>query len=272
MDKTFIRFFGMKRSGNHALQNWIIPKFTGNIFLRNNAAFKRLVSKKKCDGLNCFQAYGHITPAALDDNDVIFITYEDLVLSDCLEHPANKDNVYGHYDDYKDIFIIRDPYNLFSSRAKHYDKGSAMRSDLCVHKRYDLCKLILLWKDMANRFLTPRDGEVGIYYDLWYADEDYRKLICQELGVEFNDNGKELISAWGGGSSFDQLTKKPEEMNVLNRTEGYEEYEFYLKLLEDATLNELHNEIKENFSSQILLKSVKEGKSPPLEWPSNGFS
>ena len=246
LPKIFIRFFGMKRSGNHALHNWIIPKFHGGVFLRNNAALKTLVKKKKCDGLNCFRAYDHITKAQRDDNDIIFITYEDLILSDCLEHPANKDNVYGHYDDYKDIFIIRDPYNLFSSRAKHYDKGEALRSDLCVHKRHDLDKLILLWKDMAHRFINPRDGELGIYYDKWFNSLEYRKDICTSLGVEFNDKGKELISGWGGGSSFDDAKTPAEKMKVLERKRGYEKYEFYLKLSEDVELNALLKDINES--------------------------
>ena len=246
VNKTFIRFFGMKRSGNHALQNWIIPKFTGRVFLRNNAAFKNLVNKKGCDGLNCFRVYTHVTPALRDDNDIIFITYEDLILSDCLEHAANKDNVYGHYDDYKDIFIIRDPYNLFSSRAKHYDTGVAHRSDLCVHKRDNLDKLIFLWKDMAHRFLNPREGELGIYYDKWFNNVEYRKNICSSLGVEFSDKGKELISGWGGGSSFDGSKTPAEKMRVLERKRGYEKYEFYLRLSEDAELNALLKDINES--------------------------
>tara|TARA_R110000824_G_scaffold301124_1_gene489150 strand:+ start:331 stop:912 length:582 start_codon:yes stop_codon:yes gene_type:complete len=193
----------------------------------------------------------------------MFIAYEDKDLLKTLSIPPNLDDVYGPYNKYHDIFVVRSPYNLFCSKARHYDSGQAVRHDLCVHKRENFNKLVSLWKDMATRMLDPQEGEVGIYYDMWHADPDYRKAICHNLGVPFNDKGKHLVSNNGGGSSFDQLTKKPEEMNLLNRTEGYEEYEFYLKLCEDAKLNKLYNNIKDSFSSPVLLK-------PPLEWPAAG--
>ena len=246
LPKTFVRFFGMKRGGNHALHNWILSKFEGRIYYNNNASFKPHVGQLNSDGLNCFKHYNHISKATRDDNDIIFITYEDLVLSDCIIYPPNKDEVYGPYDAYKDMFVIRDPYNLFASRARHYDSGTAHRSDLCVHKRDDFNKLVSLWKDLAIRFLNPREGELGICYDKWFASVAYRRSLCQSLGVEFNDKGKDLISAWGGGSSFDGAKVPAHKMKVLERKKEYENYEFYLKLAEDKELNELLLAINES--------------------------
>ena len=245
-EKTFIRFFGMKRAGNHALHNWILPKFDGRIYYNNNAHFKPFLNKKKSDGLNCFKKYSNIVRAPRDDNDIIFISYEDILLSDCLETPPNIDGKYGIYDKYKDIFILRDPYNLFASRAKHYDKGVAHRSDLCVHKRVDFDKLVILWKDTALRLLSPGQGETGIFYDKWFSSVDYRRTLCESLGVEFNDKGKDLVSGWGGGSSFNEKATPASRMKVLERKKGYEGYEFYCKLSEDEELNQLLENINES--------------------------
>tara|TARA_R110000824_G_scaffold7349_4_gene33070 strand:+ start:1195 stop:1872 length:678 start_codon:yes stop_codon:yes gene_type:complete len=223
-----------------------MPKFDGSIYYNNNAHFKPFLNKKKSDGLNCFNKYSHITPGSRDNNDVVFISYEDLVLSDCLDIAPNSDMQYGPFDKYKDIFILRDPYNLFSSRAKHYDSGEAHRSDLCVHKRAELDKLVVLWKDMAIRILDPRDGETGIFYDRWFSSIDYRRTLCESLGVKFNDKGKDLISGWGGGSSFDRSSTPASKMKVLERKKGYEGYEFYCKLSEDEELNQLLEKINES--------------------------
>jgi hypothetical protein len=244
--KTFIRFFGMKRGGNHALHNWILPKFQGRIYYNNNALFKHPVDKKKSDGLNCFKKYSHITQGERDNNDIIFISYEDLALSDTIIHPPNIDQIYGHYDIYTDIFVLRDPYNLFASRARHYEKGTAHRSDLCVHKRDDFDRLVFLWKDFAYKFLNPQSGEVGIYYDKWYDNDHYRRRICESLGVEFNDKGKDLISGWGGGSSFDGAKVPAHKMKVLERKKQYKDYEFSCKLSEDQELNRLLGAINES--------------------------
>ena len=244
--KNFIRFFGMKRGGNHALHNWILPKFQGSIYYNNNAGFKPHLPQKKSDGLNCFNKYSHITRGERDNNDLIFISYEDRALSDTIVYPPNKGQVYGHYDVYMDIFVLRDPYNLFASRARHYDSGTAHRSDLCVHKRSDFDRLVFLWKDFASKLLNPQHGEVGIFYDKWYGNDCYRRKICESLGVEFNDKGKDLISSWGGGSSFDGAKVPAHKMKVLERKKGYEKYEFYLKLSEDAELNALLRDINES--------------------------
>jgi len=251
VEKVFIRFFGMKRGGNHALQNWILPKFNGRVYFNNNALFKPLVKQKRSDGLDCLHHYDHISMAPRDNNDVTFIGYEDLLLSYCLAEPPNKDNVYGTRDKYRDIFVVRDPYNLFASRARHYDKGLASRRDLCVHKRHDFPRLVLLWKDMAQRLLNTQDREIGIYYDEWFINQRYRKSICDWMGVKFSDEGKDLVSKWGGGSSFDGPKTPAHEMKVLDRKKQYEDYEFYYKLAEDKELNELLDTINESFKQQF---------------------
>ena len=61
----------------------------------------------------------------------------------------------------------------------------------------------------------------------------------------------------------------PDKMNVLDRTAAYKEAEFYLKLLEDAELNSLYNEIKDNFNSPILSKAIQRQKLPPPPPDSN---
>tara|TARA_R110000824_G_scaffold388092_1_gene583539 strand:- start:97 stop:978 length:882 start_codon:yes stop_codon:yes gene_type:complete len=248
--RTFVRFFGIRRSGNHALQNWLIPKFNGSVFYKNNANVTKKVTHETCNDLNCFHPkhnYTNISKGHRDSSDLIFLGYEDKELTKTLALPPNEENIYGEFEKYLDIFVVRNPYNLFCSKAKHYDSGTAVRHDLCVHKRKHFNILTYLWKDMGERLVNPQPGEIGIYYDKWHVDQNYRKEICEKMGVPFNDKGKHLVSNNGGGSSFDGLKKHPDEMNLLNRTSGYEEYDFYLKLLEDKRLNEIFKNIKDKF-------------------------
>jgi len=239
MDKTFIRFFGMRRSGIHALNNWLISHLEGRVLYVNDASIIKNSIKKECNDLDCLgdaakkilPPYSHITKGNIDSNDCVFLSYEDRDFLKTLSVPPNQDNVYGEFDKYSDIFLIRNPYNLFCSRArrgwlKNFDKKAA------------------LWKEMARNFLNPQGDEVGIYFDEWHVNQGYRKDICEKLGVEFNDKGKHFVSAWGGGSSFDGRRVHPDKMNVLDRTAGYEDAEFFLKLLEDSELNCLFNTIK----------------------------
>tara|TARA_R110000824_G_scaffold50368_1_gene140713 strand:+ start:45 stop:857 length:813 start_codon:yes stop_codon:yes gene_type:complete len=270
MDKTFIRFFGMRRSGIHGLNNWLISHLEGRIFYVNDAQIIKMALIKKCSNLNCLgdapkgisSPYSHITKGNIDSNDCVFLSYEDRDFLKILATPPNQDNVYGEFDKYQDIFLIRNPYNLFCSRAQ--------RGWL---KNFD--KKVALWKEMARNLLKPQGNEVGIYYDDWHVNLGYRKDICKKLGLEFHDRGKHLVSGWGGGSSFDGTRVHPDKMNVLDRTAGYKEAEFYLKLLEDAELNTLYDQIKDHFNNPILSKSIQRQKlhslaSSHLAWPTGG--
>ena len=104
---------------------------------------------------------------------------------------------------------------------------------------------------MAQRLLNTQDREIGIYYDEWFINERYRKSICDWMGVKFNDKGKDLVSKWGGGSSFDGPKIPAHEMKVLDRKKQYEDYEFYYKLAEDKELNDLLGVINESFKQQF---------------------
>ena len=151
--KTFIRFFGIRRSGNHGLQNWLIPKFNGSVFYKNNANVTKKVNHETCNDLNCFHPkhnYTNISKGHRDSSDLILLAYEDKELTKTLALPANEENIYGTFEKYLDIFVVRSPYNLFSSKAKHYDSGVAVRHDLCVHKRKHFKILTYLWRDMGE--------------------------------------------------------------------------------------------------------------------------
>ena len=271
MDKTFIRFFGMRRSGIHALNNWIISHLEGRIFYVNDASIIKNSIKRECNTLNCLQPknrpapYSHITKGNIDNKDCVFLSYEDGDFLKTLSTPPNQDNVYGEFDKYSDIFLVRNPYNLFCSRAEAFNNGLRHNTYSSVEDKNSFDSLVALWKEMARNLLKPQGNEVGIYYDDWHVNQGYRKDICKKLGLSFTDKGKHLVSGWGWGSSFDGRGMHPDKMNVLDRTAAYKEAEFYLKLLEDAELNSLYNEIKDNFNSPILSKAIQRQKLPPLQ-------
>ena len=280
MGKAFIRFFGMRRSGIHALNNWIISHLEGRVFYVNDAPIIKNSIKRECNNLNCLgdASYSHITKGNIDNKDCVFLSHEDGDFLKTLSTPPNQDNVYGEFDKYSDIFLVRNPYNLFCSRAEAFNNGLRHNTYSSVEDKNSFDSLVALWKEMARNLLKPQGNEVGIYYDDWHVNQGYRKDICKKLGLSFTDKGKHLVSGWGWGSSFDGMKVHPDKMNVLDRTAAYKEAEFYLKLLEDAELNSLYNEIKGYFNSPILTKAIQSQKLPPLQrqkppllaWPTGG--
>ena len=123
---------------------------------------------------------------------------------------------HSQYNPDKKIIIIREFKNWIASLVKH------MQSDETASKTQEQRSLMYIYLrtylEHAQYFLSSNDYTT-ILYDKWFSDEDYRKQIVSELGLEFTDMGRDKVSKHGRGSSFDGLdyNGKALEMNVLER-------------------------------------------------------
>jgi hypothetical protein len=150
--------------------------------------------------------------------------------------------------DVTNILIMRDPYNLFSSRIR---KASLVENPAYPkHTGPAMNRVLKLWKSHAREYLgltNHLENKVCIYFNSWFSNRDYRKSISRKLNIKFTDNGFSKVTQIGGGSSFDNthFDGNNRMMDVLNRQSCLTDSERQLleNILADDELQELAHRI-----------------------------
>ncbi|MEM1169856.1 MAG: hypothetical protein AAGJ08_12450 [Cyanobacteria bacterium P01_H01_bin.35] len=223
-----IRVAGMKRTGNHAIINWVKSQHTGEVGFINNVSANENPYRYKCENLqdhfpkhkwaiehNHQQAKGNFIK-----RDCLIYSYQDFPLdkiaSDKFEQ--NHDLYLGKSAIRYDLLILRDPFNLLASRLKTSSKVSHFLSVNSQNKT-----MVDLWLDYGKEYLGQtnylKHNKICINYNQWFADIEYRRQIADKLQMEFSDAGIDQVNSFGGGSSFEgkQFDGKASSMDVLNR-------------------------------------------------------
>jgi hypothetical protein len=240
-----IRIVGMRRSGNHAITNWIRRQVRGEqIWYLNDVApnvepfryhyeyVKDLYPEYLNRAHSCLQeSHGRLTP-----KDALILSYEDWPL------PAMKGRRYerrhsidiGRSQQRYDVLVLRDPFNLLASRLQ---KGIRC----CKKRSWSFSRL---WLAYAREFLGETNylaqRFVPISYNDWFKDETYRAECAALLDLEGTDGGIEEVAGTGGGSSFSsrEYNGRAQEMDVLNRWTVFRNDPEYLKAIRNPTLIE----------------------------------
>lgn len=251
-----IKCYGLKRSGNHAIVNWLLPKgnflFFNNIvpiapILRNEKALPAPVSYK--DWINVrTHLIQRISPLNLRRTTIVGLEDHRLDFTPFFDEPCSTAN----------ILILRDPANLFASRIRNASRRKQCKPRKPHNLAYpaeldDAMKGVLeLWKVYAREFLGETDilpNRIGVYYNAWFTDQEYRYAICRKLNVGGADAGFATVSNYGGGSSFDQTTYDGQntEMKVLDRYSQLTDSETDLlnQILADGELKSLADRVEE---------------------------
>lgn len=256
---------GLKRSGNHAIINWIrghgsfrffnnvipiapilrgerrIPeRLDFEVWLRRqveNQQPRRPRLRDVVRGRRSMRlddpAMATSTGGADDRAGGIIVSVED--------HPPDLVPFAGPRD-LTHVLVLRDPANLFASRVRKARKVV----NPAYAEPYLRERLVPLWKSYAREFIgTTRrlDPLVGVHFDTWFADELYRRRISEQLGLAFDDTGFGRVSREGGGSSFDgtQYDGAAARMDVLDRYSRLSQPERALVdgMLDDVELTDL---------------------------------
>lgn len=209
-----LRVYGLMRSGNHAIIEWILSLYPGGktCFLNNveHGANDPFVTTRK------FLLSGFESPVGLqacrsNDRTLLVYSYEDRKL---LQETGISflDSVFDpdferHREDYlgqsrtrRNVLILRDPFNCFASRLKMiHDRGAKGGMK-------DLSEIAQNWKALATRARGIRDcgdeREIVILFNDWVGKRAYRKAISQNLGGQYSEASMRRTSTFGGGSSF----------------------------------------------------------------------
>tara|TARA_Y100000310_G_C20646906_1_gene797178 strand:- start:1303 stop:1896 length:594 start_codon:yes stop_codon:yes gene_type:complete len=114
------------------------------------------------------------------------------------------------------IIMIRDPFNLFASRCN--------QSYLGKHSKSEIIEVKDIWKTHAREFLGETNYfkyKVGINYNRWFCEKNYRKIISEQIGGRHSDRKINQMTHHGGGSSFIKKDKRyfknAQKLDILNR-------------------------------------------------------
>ena len=202
------------------------------------------------------------TPPPFTKNPIVEELDYDLIIWNLVDNEPEslheRMQAHSQYNPDKKIIIIREFKNWIASLVKHMQSSRAITkkkqqwlSDSKTQEQKSLMHIYLrTYLEHAQYFLSSNDYTT-ILYDKWFSDEDYRKQIVSELGLEFTDMGRDKVSKHGRGSSFDGLdyNGKALEMNVLERYKTMindDEYIEYISNNQEAL--DLSNQIVRSLS------------------------
>lgn len=206
-----IRLFGLRRFGNHAIINWLIPQFKGNVCHINDA---KPASCLMYAGTSQIEGFEKKSQLAKNRFSVVIVSYENYNLKE--EYPIFDIN----HKRYKTILLLRDPYNTLAS---------LLHNHMAIENRkyrVPMYNLKNLWLQYAREYLGKTNylgDSIKISFNEWFQDKEYRMMISAWLGLDYNESGLNRVSNFGGGSSFDKLkfNGKAQHMKVLSRWPQY---------------------------------------------------
>lgn len=249
--KTYIRFAGLKRSGNHAVINWVIRHFTGNICFRNNVGSLGRLNNLQCNAIEALTDPER-NPVNLDSKchkSLFLASFEDFDPQDVFRMSMIRD--YSKHCNHQlsrfiQIVILRDPFNYYASRLQS-ERNGMMGGDAKLGDPIQQYYLLYLWKSYAKTFLEFSKYDlpcrIAISYNRWLDCEEYRTGLAKKLGANIsNDYAIDKISAWGKGSSFSG-TKYVSQAEFVERWKGVAEEPGFKLLLQDRELLELAEKI-----------------------------
>lgn len=232
-EKKIFRVSSVKRSGHHAIINWIMRQWNGSVSYHNYVRLGSPIYKS---------AFNHETKLRLPvKNPLIMYNHEEIKLS---ELKTDQDFYSNYWKQRKivDIVVIRDPFNCFASRMKANWKWDNRFNESESNRQ----KTIDIWKDHAKECLNITNNfpdKVVVNYNQWILDRSYRMELARILGVNFTDAGFTEVTDYGNGSSFDGLNRIPSNQALLNRWAQFENDPIFNKIFEDKELISLSDQL-----------------------------
>lgn len=206
-----LQVFGLKRSGNHVIINWMFLNHPGVVCFLNNIRhdihFNPYLSFGQCflkddEGeMNLPRELRSKIRQARDWHrrhprlDCLILSYEERPLEGVAADPLVRehDRCLGTSGRTANLIILRDPFNTLASRLQRRERMPAR-------------PFVAMWKSYAREFLgdTQRlPHRLAINYNRWCIDRGYRDSLARDLGLGKADLGLDEVPKVGGGSSFE---------------------------------------------------------------------
>ena len=212
---------GMRRSGIHAVVEWLLSGLEAPHIVLNNVRLDRISPKEKDTTFS--EDYQDSTN---EDEHVVAI-YEDKRLPDVNRSPLVRQMSQG-FDQVRRLVIIRDPYNLTASRLHRTRRGSRDTRPERVTR---------LWPSHAQAGLVW----TRCIYNQWFIDDAYRRELANKLKLLSCPPYPEHVARAGRGSSFDGLKYdgNAAQMAVLDRWRAFTDDPQYRRIVDRPTLAHL---------------------------------
>jgi hypothetical protein len=228
MKIEFINFFGIQRSGNHAVLNWLLGLFSDkHVFFNNVQPNKDLrnssVGVSVPPGVKAYKTRG---PKGLIENEefinyvrveggIVLCSYENFNLQNFQlgysESPQIE--IFGSPKKSHNILLLRNPFSMIQSTANVLRKWQGDKPESWFIEQLDI--RLKLWNIYASVFLE-NNSFTKIYFDKWLCEKEYRNEIAAKFDFENSDKNIDFISDAGQGSSFSGR-KLDDRKDVLNR-------------------------------------------------------
>lgn len=212
--------FGLRRTGNHAIINWILPQIKGDYVYYNDVwpdgPYKG--NPKMRQGQN----------VKVDASLISFEDYNLHIFRKLFEkhkHPKVVKSI--------KILIVRDPFNWYASRLKSKMVSPAHYSGLNLRQLY-----VQYMKEFSGETALLGENLVLISYNRWKEDLEYRKSVARQLGLDFSDDGLNTVSGEGGGSSFDGMNLRGQNLQTDLRYKQYLNKTQYLSFFTNSKILE----------------------------------
>ena len=234
--KLVFRVLSIRRSGQHAIMNWIQNQYKGNLAFYNNVQ----------QGKNVFESSDNRETRYRPwiNNNALLYNIE----NPALDNSLNESGI-GSYDFMRNIIIMRDPFNCFASYySATWPWGNPFKTNMQSRLYF-----VGLWKSLAREYLGYNfklENKLLINYNQWVLDIQYRESIAAEFGSHFTDDGFNATPTYGSGSSF-----HGKDNSYLKRWDSLKYNADFLSLFEDRDLWELSNRIFGHIEGTEMLTS-----------------
>ena len=242
-----IAFWGLRRSGNHAVIAWIVSLFEGPVGYFNDLNHSAPTTSDTCSSpLPGFDESKQAGAGTLPKR-LCLCSFEDANL-DSDSRPIPPTQLFGNSSRRLNIILLRDPYNMLASRLRIFrDRADTPLSrEMLVHQGTPIMDL---WTRYAIEFLGRSnhfDGEtLPINYNRWVFDQNYRRDICEMLGGEYSEETLPFVPRNGFGSSFENSgqARLLNRIGLLHRWRHYKDDPVFRELTGKPEIHELSDEI-----------------------------
>ena len=235
-----MRIIGLKRSGNHAIVNWILEQHKQ---INSDYCFINDV-RPNTNPLKNKNGHSDYNDMVDKPKSLFVYSYEDRALKDIcsqefyekrIEYVGKSLKVYAP-------LILRDPFNYFASRLKTNRKKGAQWAwgDENKKNRHTQINMWLSYaKEFINKMNIIKDNKIPVDFNLWHESFSYRMILADRLDIEFTDAGREGIYRAGGGSAFNgrRMHNKASDMDINERWKKMVNDDYYISLFTDDIID-----------------------------------
>lgn len=264
-----LRTYGMRRSGNHAIINWLQRNADGNAVFLNNCAVGRPARRTwrslEMNGRRADVTKGEpITPVTkvAGDGSLVIVSYEDFAPDvDDMRAGITPDLADG--DVSHEVVFYRNFMNWAASLLRKIQQNEDFDTLVCL-------RIMMVALDKYRGILelignAKALGIVPVNYDRWTERPVYREKVLEALGLPCKDNALGKVQPYGGGSSFQKDAVNAEDLNADRRwLEMANDASFQIVLLAASQDAELVGLLKSQMpkDAELLANYVEQAQFP----------